>query len=79
MTAEARTAESPEGSTKRLFYTLKEAADLLHISPETYYRGVREGKLPGRKVGGQWRISCQALHRYAEGEGTNALAGGDAA
>jgi excisionase family DNA binding protein len=56
------------GSETRLFYTLKEAAALLHISPETYYRGVREGRFPGRKVGGQWRVSCGALHRYAEGE-----------
>jgi excisionase family DNA binding protein len=79
MTARSTATESSGGSAKRLFYTLKEAADLLHISPETYYRGVREGKFPGRKVGGQWRISCQALHRYAEGEGTNALTGGDAA
>ena len=56
------------GGERRLFYTLKEAAALLHISPETYYRGVREGRFPGRKVGGQWRVPCGALHRYAEGE-----------
>ena len=63
-------AHSPTsvGGEKRLFYTLKEAAALLHISPETYYRGVREGRFPGRKVGGQWRVPCGALHRYAEGE-----------
>jgi excisionase family DNA binding protein len=54
------------GGEKRLFYTLREAAALLQISPETYYRGVREGRFPGRKVGGQWRVSCAALHRYAE-------------
>jgi excisionase family DNA binding protein len=70
---------SADGGKRRLFYTLQEAADLLHISPETYYRGVREGKFPGRKVGGQWRISRQALHRYAEGEETKSPTGGDAA
>jgi excisionase family DNA binding protein len=53
---------------ERLFYTLKEAAALLQISPETYYRGVRVGRFPGRKVGGQWRVPCAALRRYAEGE-----------
>jgi excisionase family DNA binding protein len=46
------------GGVERLFYTLREAAALLQISPETYYRGVREGRFPGRKVGGQWRVSC---------------------
>jgi excisionase family DNA binding protein len=61
-------APTSVGGEKRLFYTLKEAAALLHISPETYYRGVREGRFPGRKVGGQWRVPCGALHRYAEGE-----------
>jgi excisionase family DNA binding protein len=62
-------APTSVGGEKRLFYTLKEAAALLHISPETYYRGVREGRFPGRKVGGQWRVPCGALHRYAEDEG----------
>src|SRR4029453_2804729 len=61
-------APTSVGGEKRLFYTLKEAAALLHISPETYYRGVREGRFPGRKGGGQWRVPCGALHRYAEGE-----------
>jgi excisionase family DNA binding protein len=64
----AQLAPISVGGETRLFYTLKEAAGLLHISPETYYRGVREGRFPGRKVGGQWRVPCGALHRYAEGE-----------
>jgi excisionase family DNA binding protein len=60
---------------ERLVYTLEEAAALLQISPETYYRGVREGKFPGRKVGGQWRVSRKALHRYAEGDHLTAQGG----
>jgi len=67
---------SADGGKRRLFYTLKEAADLLCISPETYYRGVREGRFPGRKVGGQWRVPCKTLHRYAESEESAAVAGG---
>lgn len=60
---------------ERLFYTLREAAALLQISEGTYYRGVRDGRFPGRKVGGQWRVPCGALHRYAEGAEAPALAG----
>jgi excisionase family DNA binding protein len=71
-------ANSAGGGERRLFYTLKEAAALLHISPVTYYRGVREGKFPGRKVGGQWRVSRKALHRYAESE-ESVPPGGEAA
>ncbi len=77
-TPPANSASGGEHGEKRLFYTLKEAAALLHISPETYYRGVREGRFPGRKVGGQWRVSRRALHRYAE-SGESVPQGGDAA
>ncbi len=72
-------ASSARSGEKRLFYTLKEAAALLHISPVTYYRGVREGKFPGRKVGGQWRVSRKALHRYAESGESAPSTGGEAA
>jgi excisionase family DNA binding protein len=73
-------AASPTGgevAAQRLFYTLREAAALLQISEVTYYRRVREGRLPGRKVGGQWRVPCSGLHRYAEG--MEPETGGDAA
>lgn len=66
-----------KAAAQPLFYTLREAAALLQISEGTYYRGVREGRLPGRKVGGQWRVPCGALHRYAEG--MEPETGGDAA
>jgi excisionase family DNA binding protein len=66
-----------KATAQRLSYTLREAAALLQISEATYYRGVREGRLPGRKVGGQWRVPCGALHRYAEG--AEPETGGDAA
>jgi excisionase family DNA binding protein len=55
-----------------LTYTVAEAARLARVSVWSYYRGLKEGKLPGRKVRGQWRVSRKQLHRFLEGEGGGA-------
>jgi excisionase family DNA binding protein len=52
-----------------LTYTVAEAAQLARVSVWSYYRGLKEGKLPGRKVRGQWRVSRKQLHRFLDGEG----------
>jgi excisionase family DNA binding protein len=41
--------------------TIEEAADYLKVTPFTVRRYLREGKLPGLKVGGQWRIGRDDL------------------
>jgi excisionase family DNA binding protein len=51
----------------RLTYTVVEAAAILDISVWSYYRGLRAGVLPGRKVCGQWRVSRARLERFLEG------------
>ena len=38
-----------------------EAAELLGVSPWTVREQARVGRLPGRKVGKEWRFSRQAL------------------
>ena len=40
---------------------ISEAADYLHIKKWTLYRLVKRGKIPGIKVGGQWRFKKEAL------------------
>ena len=35
--------------------TPEEVAQLLRLDKETVYRNLRAGRLPGTKVGGQWR------------------------
>jgi excisionase family DNA binding protein len=55
-----------------LTYTVAEAARLARVSVWSYYRGLKEGKLPGRKVRGQWRVSRKQLHRFLDGEGGGA-------
>ena len=45
--------------------------DLLKMSRSHVYNLLKSGLLPGRKIGGQWRIPVDELRRY--------LAGGDTA
>jgi excisionase family DNA binding protein len=48
--------------------TVEEAASRLKMHPVTIRRLLREGALPGRKLGArQWRISAAALKAYFEG------------
>ena len=45
--------------------TPKEAAEILRLNLETVRRMLREGQLPGRKVGArQWRIRLVDLENY---------------
>ena len=48
--------------------TVEEAAARLKMHPVTVRRLLREGQVPGRKVGvRQWRVSAAALKAYIEG------------
>ncbi len=49
---------------------IMEAARWLGVSLRTVYRLVQQGKLPGFKVGRQWRFSQEALERWAADEMT---------
>jgi len=44
--------------------TAEEAARYLRVGERTLRRMLREGRLPGRKVGREWRIAREALDRY---------------
>jgi excisionase family DNA binding protein len=45
-------------------YTLKEAAALLGLSPDTLRSQIRYGALTGRKVGNAWTVTAKAIERY---------------
>ena len=49
---------------------LEQAAEALALSTCSVRRMVKDGRLPGRKVGGQWRVPLSAIEALAEvGEG----------
>lgn len=56
---------APESSPEVL--TPEEAALYLRVDRETIYRKLRAGKLPGNKVGQQWRIRKPDLDHYLQG------------
>ena len=49
--------------------TIKEAAALLGIHPNTAYRLANDGGLPASKVGGSWRLSRADVEAIAGGGG----------
>jgi len=48
------------------FLTVDECASLLKMSPTTIYRLARQSKLPGTKIGNQWRFSRKLLEEWIE-------------
>ena len=56
--------------------TVSEVAAYLKIAESTVYRLVKEGRLPGRKVGGAWRFSRQELEKWlAQPAGAEEISG----
>jgi len=51
--------------------TPEEVALILRIDKETVYRNLRQGRLPGAKVGGQWRTRRADLDGFLTRNTTN--------
>lgn len=47
-------------------FDLAQLAQYLHITPPQVEKMVDRGRLPGRKVGGQWRFSEAEIHHWLE-------------
>lgn len=45
--------------------TTKEAAEYLRFNPRYLTRLVREGKIPARKIGHEWRFRMDLLEKWA--------------
>ena len=61
-------ARLPQPNPGCLTYTVHEAAALAGVSVDSYYRALKAGIVPGRKIGGRWVVSRVKLERYLEGE-----------
>jgi len=48
------------------YYTLEEAARILRLHPQTLRRWIRQGKLPARRFGKQFRLRPEDLERAAQ-------------
>ncbi len=54
------------GTPMEAYMTAKEAADYLKIAERTLVRLAHEGKIPGVKIGGQWRFRRALLDEYLD-------------
>lgn len=48
--------------------TLREVAKYLGLHVMTVYKLTREGRVPGAKIGGQWRFKRDVLEEWLDGE-----------
>ena len=52
--------------------TVQQTAEFLQLSDTHVLKMLKKGNLPGRKVGGVWRVSKRQLMEYIEGRGEEA-------
>ncbi len=55
--------------------TLEELAVYLKIPKSTLYKLVQEGRVPGQKLGKQWRFGKTAIDRWLDSEQSHQKAG----
>jgi excisionase family DNA binding protein len=48
--------------------TLEQAARFLQVSTRTLQRMLKEGRLPGRQLGSQWRFDREQLRAWVRGD-----------
>lgn len=62
----ARASDTIKGdmSDRDRFLTAREAAELLRVNYRTVLREAEAGKIPGRKVGREWRFTEGALREW---------------
>jgi len=46
------------------YLTVSELSEYLQIHRTTIYRMLRQGKLPGFRIGSDWRFSLEAIERW---------------
>ena len=66
MTQVARRRRKPQAIAAPEIMNLKEAARFLRLSPKRVESLVTEQRLPGRKIGKDWRFLRSAIERWLE-------------
>jgi excisionase family DNA binding protein len=50
--------------TRVRFLTVSELSEYLHVHRTTIYRALKERKLPGFRIGSDWRFSVEAIEQW---------------
>jgi excisionase family DNA binding protein len=51
-------------NTRGPILTVSELSDYLNVHKATIYRALREGKLPGFRIGSDWRFNVEAIEQW---------------
>jgi excisionase family DNA binding protein len=46
--------------------TVKEICEILRIHPSTVYKLIRQGKIPGFRIGSEWRFRKDVIMRWMD-------------
>ena len=57
-------------------FTIKELSEHLRVHPTTIYRLLRQGRLPGFRVGSNWRFNRAAIEQWERLQALEPQAGG---
>lgn len=49
---------------------VEEVAEYLRVNKQTIYNLLRQGQLPAKKIGGQWRFHKKAIDNYLTSQDT---------
>lgn len=49
-------------------YDIKEASELLHLSPNTIRKYIKEGKIRAQKVGRNYYVTNETILKFLKGE-----------
>jgi excisionase family DNA binding protein len=56
--------------------TVKELSDYLRVHPSTVYKLLRNGELPGFRIGTDWRFNAEVIDRWCLERNMKASGGG---
>jgi excisionase family DNA binding protein len=51
-------------ATQEEIFTIKELSEHLRVHPTTIYRLLRQGRLPGFRVGSNWRFNRATIEQW---------------
>jgi excisionase family DNA binding protein len=54
----------PATASRDDIFTIKELSEHLRVHPTTIYRLLRQGRLPGFRVGSNWRFNRAAIEQW---------------
>jgi excisionase family DNA binding protein len=55
---------SPQIAARDDIFTIRELSEHLRVHPTTIYRLLRQGRLPGFRVGSNWRFNRTAIEQW---------------